>query len=277
MHEAIIHPSIPLSLRWKRDSTSLLDDARNHRCIWLVDIPRRYPDLRSCCFLLGQDHQRGPLLEFNGILVFERGILVFERGIEHRNRPCHLCSSYAGPLVVATPKEAKVWFDACFRRWWIVSPLNARNFPDFADKLDSVCVTSILRLHSIYVASVSTDITWDNVAAPTRSAVEVNVGIICACLPTLRPLISRIFPALLTTTNSAARTGKNSRGPRRSFNQGTGIRSNASGNHEYPFDEFSKKKGTTASYGDDERTDSSHSRQKSHIKMTTTLCPRRRK
>jgi fucose permease len=34
------------------------------------------------------------------------------------------------------------------------------------------------------------------------SAVEVNIGIICACIPTLKPLIKRILPAMIT-----ARTG----------------------------------------------------------------------
>ncbi|KAH8650979.1 hypothetical protein BGZ60DRAFT_334095, partial [Tricladium varicosporioides] len=57
---------------------------------------------------------------------------------------------------------------------------------------------SVLRLRSIYVISVSTDATWDNVGAATWSTVEVNVGIICACLPTLKPLILWIFPRLFT-------------------------------------------------------------------------------
>lgn len=46
--------------------------------------------------------------------------------------------------------------------------------------------------------------TDDNVAAASWSAVECNVGIICACLPTLRPLISRIMPRLLSTLSGTA-------------------------------------------------------------------------
>lgn len=38
--------------------------------------------------------------------------------------------------------------------------------------------------------SASTALMW--------SAVEVNVGIICACIPTLKPLIKRILPAMIT-------------------------------------------------------------------------------
>lgn len=34
--------------------------------------------------------------------------------------------------------------------------------------------------------------------------VEINVGIICACLPVLRPLVLRVFPRLLGSKNSSA-------------------------------------------------------------------------
>ncbi|OCT47202.1 hypothetical protein CLCR_02622 [Cladophialophora carrionii] len=46
----------------------------------------------------------------------------------------------------------------------------------------------------------STDLTYDNVGAATWSAAELNVGIMCACIPALRPMISMIFPRLLATT-----------------------------------------------------------------------------
>ncbi|ETI25459.1 hypothetical protein G647_02232 [Cladophialophora carrionii CBS 160.54] len=62
------------------------------------------------------------------------------------------------------------------------------------------CVTAILRLRALYVASNSTDLTYDNVGAATWSAAELNVGIMCACIPALRPMISMIFPRLLATT-----------------------------------------------------------------------------
>ena len=61
----------------------------------------------------------------------------------------------------------------------------------------SVCITSILRLHALYASSVSRDITWDSATALIWSTVEVNVAIVCACLPTLKPIISLVFPRLL--------------------------------------------------------------------------------
>jgi hypothetical protein len=63
-------------------------------------------------------------------------------------------------------------------------------------------MTTVLRFHALYIASVSTDITYDNVGAATWSAVELNVGIICACIPAMRPLINLVFPRLLSTTRT---------------------------------------------------------------------------
>ncbi|PYI22949.1 hypothetical protein BO86DRAFT_396732 [Aspergillus japonicus CBS 114.51] len=62
-----------------------------------------------------------------------------------------------------------------------------------------VCVTSICRLVALKKIADSSDPTYDNVGAASWSAIECNTGIICACLPTLRPLVSRILPHLLST------------------------------------------------------------------------------
>jgi hypothetical protein len=43
-----------------------------------------------------------------------------------------------------------------------------------------------------------TDPTWDNVGVAILSCIELNTAIICPCLPTLKPLISRHFPRLLS-------------------------------------------------------------------------------
>jgi fucose permease len=44
----------------------------------------------------------------------------------------------------------------------------------------------------------SVDFSWTASTALMWSAVEVNVGIICACIPTLKPLIKRILPSMIT-------------------------------------------------------------------------------
>ncbi|KAF2183652.1 hypothetical protein K469DRAFT_505625, partial [Zopfia rhizophila CBS 207.26] len=56
------------------------------------------------------------------------------------------------------------------------------------------CIASILRLRVLYVSTTSKDPTWDKAATVTWSAIELNMGIFCACVVTLRPLACRLFP-----------------------------------------------------------------------------------
>lgn len=69
----------------------------------------------------------------------------------------------------------------------------------------SVCITSIIRLVSLKRIADSADPTFDNVGAASWSAIECNTGIICACLPTLKPLMSKIMPGLLSTLSGSRR------------------------------------------------------------------------
>jgi hypothetical protein len=68
-----------------------------------------------------------------------------------------------------------------------------------ANTLPSGCIVSVLRLHSLVGISNSTDPTFENPPAATWSSVEINVGIICSCLPCLRPLLVRSFPHIFSS------------------------------------------------------------------------------
>lgn len=57
-------------------------------------------------------------------------------------------------------------------------------------------VVSILRLQSLVLFVDSSNPSWDFTGVSDWSAVEINVGIICTCMPTMRLMIVRIFPAL---------------------------------------------------------------------------------
>jgi len=82
----------------------------------------------------------------------------------------------------------------------VSAPISAKPFKDVANvHTNSAAITSILRLHSLYIISVSTDISWENPEVATWSCVELNIGIICASLPTLRALVSRLFPTIMPT------------------------------------------------------------------------------
>ncbi|OCL13370.1 hypothetical protein AOQ84DRAFT_283276, partial [Glonium stellatum] len=63
-------------------------------------------------------------------------------------------------------------------------------------------LTSMLRLHALYVLSKSKDPTWDQPATAYWSAIGLNTAIICACVPVLRPLVSRISPHFLSANRT---------------------------------------------------------------------------
>ncbi|KAL2070658.1 hypothetical protein VTL71DRAFT_13684 [Oculimacula yallundae] len=69
-----------------------------------------------------------------------------------------------------------------------------------------VCLVSILRLHSLYVFSTTTDATYDNANIAIWSNIEVTTGIICASMPATRSLISRFFPRFMSTNHSGRQT-----------------------------------------------------------------------
>jgi len=66
-----------------------------------------------------------------------------------------------------------------------------------------VCIISVIRLQALVAISNSTDPTFDNPPAATLSAVETNVGIITACLPALRPLLSIMMPGCFPPTKAS--------------------------------------------------------------------------
>ncbi|EMD62127.1 hypothetical protein GGP41_002403 [Bipolaris sorokiniana] len=65
-----------------------------------------------------------------------------------------------------------------------------------------VCVISAVRLaQQVHVNKNITDGTWIMATTAMLSIVETNLGIMCACVPTLRPLVKRIAPVLLGSSN----------------------------------------------------------------------------
>lgn len=61
------------------------------------------------------------------------------------------------------------------------------------DLSHSVCATSVMRIIS-YSPDHLKDNTYWGVGSMTWSGVEQGIGIVCACLPTLRPLLDYIHP-----------------------------------------------------------------------------------
>ncbi|CZR68873.1 related to integral membrane protein PTH11 [Phialocephala subalpina] len=63
-----------------------------------------------------------------------------------------------------------------------------------------VTAVSILRLQSLVLFANSQNPTWDNVPVGYWSTMEINVGIICSCMPSIRLLLIRAFPKVMSTT-----------------------------------------------------------------------------
>ncbi|RGP69403.1 integral membrane [Fusarium longipes] len=62
------------------------------------------------------------------------------------------------------------------------------------------CVISIYRIQTLRTAAATKDPNWDNVDAAIWSFLEVTIAIIAACLPTLRPIFSKLMPKMFASS-----------------------------------------------------------------------------
>ncbi|KAJ3466412.1 hypothetical protein MRS44_003976 [Fusarium solani] len=76
------------------------------------------------------------------------------------------------------------------------------------------CAVSIARLQSLVKVAGSNDITYENASTATWSAGELNMALICASLPGLRPLLARVRRGLLGVS-SRSTTGDDHSQPSR--------------------------------------------------------------
>ncbi|KAL1985736.1 hypothetical protein VTN96DRAFT_7484 [Rasamsonia emersonii] len=73
-----------------------------------------------------------------------------------------------------------------------------------------VCIAGVLRIHFLTLMFKSEDLTWNISDSFVWSCVEPCIGIVCACLPTLRPLLRRVFGHLFWSTSKRSQTPNNS-------------------------------------------------------------------
>ncbi|KAK8086119.1 CFEM domain-containing protein [Apiospora phragmitis] len=66
-----------------------------------------------------------------------------------------------------------------------------------------VTIVSILRLQSLVSFAESHNPTWDQFDVANWSTIEINTGIICACMPSLRLLLVKLFPRVLGGSTNA--------------------------------------------------------------------------
>ncbi|KAK1579258.1 uncharacterized protein LY79DRAFT_348289 [Colletotrichum navitas] len=68
------------------------------------------------------------------------------------------------------------------------------------------CIISAFRIKTLRVAAQTQDPFWDNVDAATWSFLEVTIGILAACLPTLRPIFVALLPRLFDGSSFHSRS-----------------------------------------------------------------------
>ncbi|CZR54086.1 uncharacterized protein PAC_03969 [Phialocephala subalpina] len=86
------------------------------------------------------------------------------------------------------------------QKWALMGVLSLGIFVIFA---------SIARIVSILRVSSDPDITWIIAEFDIWSVLECAIGIICACAPTIRPLLHKIFPKFMASrSGSGSRCGK---------------------------------------------------------------------
>ncbi|KAM4065975.1 major facilitator superfamily protein [Hirsutella rhossiliensis] len=67
-----------------------------------------------------------------------------------------------------------------------------------------VTIVDVVRIYYLQRAISEADFAWNASLSLMWSAVEVNVGMACACVPTLKPLILKLLPSMLVATPAAA-------------------------------------------------------------------------
>ncbi|KAM4058609.1 hypothetical protein HRG_006435 [Hirsutella rhossiliensis] len=66
-------------------------------------------------------------------------------------------------------------------------------------------IVSILRLQSLIHFAISWNPTWEQWSVAWWSTIEIDIGLICTCLPTLRLILMRIAPRVFGTSRGPSR------------------------------------------------------------------------
>lgn len=101
------------------------------------------------------------------------------------------------------------------------------------------CIISILRLQSLLVFLHNTDISWHNPLAAIWSSLEVNIGIVCSCLPTLKAMVSRYFPRVFNTRYLRGSDHSHNRARMHGGGRDGRNEASSSGSSNQPADKFS--------------------------------------
>ena len=65
-----------------------------------------------------------------------------------------------------------------------------------------VCIVECIRIYYVFKISNSVDVTWNNAAVTLWTAVESCVSVICACIPTMAPLLKHVHGSSRSNSHS---------------------------------------------------------------------------
>lgn len=98
------------------------------------------------------------------------------------------------------PLKSKIALCCLFAVGILCGPLLPLPLQTNPDSL-STCITSILRITTLDIATSHLDTTWNSIGSSMWTVIESNLGIICACLPALRRPLGVIFPYISGRVN----------------------------------------------------------------------------
>lgn len=70
------------------------------------------------------------------------------------------------------------------------------------------CTISVVRLTELLRIYSRPDLTWEMSKTSYLSTIEISIGILCASVPTLRPLVKKIAPCILSSSQNTSNTGR---------------------------------------------------------------------
>lgn len=113
------------------------------------------------------------------------------------------------PLVYALqiPRVQKAALMLVFTLGILCVSLRSPTSKKSANRQCSVVITSCLRLTTLNSQARTPDPTFD-IASTMWTTIEMNVAILCACLPQIRPLIVKFFPKLMAASYSNGRSAR---------------------------------------------------------------------
>lgn len=74
-----------------------------------------------------------------------------------------------------------------------------------------VCVAGVFRMVYLQRYFTNIDLLWDAALTTSMGIVEVNIGVVCGCLPCVKPLLVKLMPSLFGSTGRTS--GKTRSGP----------------------------------------------------------------